>query len=265
VSALAELKADQSRIWGSASWQQIAERQLFPVHDELIARLRPRPSERWLDLATGTGAVALRAARAGARVTGQDLAPELIATARDLAAKEGLSVDFEVGDAEALDYRDASFDVVSSAHGVVHAYDHRAVADELARVCRPGGRLGITYWLPNPELQALMERVGYARPPGADLPGDWVRRDYASALLGDAFDLEFAEAVCPWTGDSEAAMWQLLIESDGPAREGVARLSAGERAARERDWIDYFERHPTPDGISAPRPYLLILGRRIGG
>jgi ubiquinone/menaquinone biosynthesis C-methylase UbiE len=107
VTALAELKADQARIWGSASWQQIAERQRFPVHGELIARLGPRRGERWLDLATGTGAVVLRAARAGARVTGQDLAPELIETARDLAAKEGLSVDFDVGDAERLDYPDA--------------------------------------------------------------------------------------------------------------------------------------------------------------
>jgi SAM-dependent methyltransferase len=240
VTALAELKADQARIWGSASWQQIAERQLFSVHDELVVRLSPRSGERWLDLATGTGAVALRAGRAGARVTGQDLALGLIETARGLAAGEGLSVDFDVGDAENLGYPDASFDVVSSAHGVVHAYDHRAVANELARVCRPGGRLGLTYWLPDPELQALMQRVGYARPPGADLPGDWVRRDYAIALLGGAFELEFAEAVCPWTGDSGAAMWQLLIESDGPAREGVAGLSAAERAALERDWIDYF-------------------------
>jgi ubiquinone/menaquinone biosynthesis C-methylase UbiE len=264
VTALAELKADQARIWGSASWQQIAERQLFPVHDELIARLGPCRGERWLDLATGTGAVALRAARVGAAVTGQDLAPELIDTARHLAATEGLGVDFEVGDAERLAYPNASFDVVSSAHGVVHAYDHRAVAHELARICRPGGRLGLSYWLPNPELQALMERVGYARPPGAGLPGDWVRHDYATALLGDAFDLEFAEAVCPWTGESGAAVWRLLIESDGPACEGVAGLSATEREALKRDWIDYFEAHRTPEGINAPRPYLLILGRRIG-
>jgi hypothetical protein len=136
------------------------------------------------------------------------------------------------------------------------------VASELARVCRPGGRVGLTYWLPNPELEALMERVGYARPPGADLPGDWVRREHATALLRGAFDLEFVEAVCPWTGESGAAMWRLLIESDGPACEGVAGLSATEREALERDWIDYFEAHRTPEGINAPRPYLLILGRR---
>jgi len=265
VTALAALKADQARIWGSASWHEIAARQLFPVHDELVARLHPQPGERWLDLATGTGAVALRAARAGAEVSAQDLAPGLIDTARGLAAAEGLSVQFAIGDAEGLDYPDASFDVISSAHGVVHAYNHGAVASELARVCRPDGRLGLTYWLPNPGIQALMERVGYARPPGADLPSDWVRRDYVSGLLAGAFDLEFAEAVCAWTGESGAAMWRLLIESDGPAREGVAGLGAVERAALQRDWIDYFERHRTPRGISAPRPYLLVLGRRRAG
>jgi hypothetical protein len=139
------------------------------------------------------------------------------------------------------------------------------VASEVARVCRPGGRLGLTYWLPNPELQALMERVGYARPPGADLPSDWVRRDYATELLGGAFELEFADAVCPWTGDCGAATWRLLIESDGPAREGVAGLSEAEQQNLERDWIEYFERHRAPGGVSVPRPYLLILGRRRAG
>ena len=169
-----------------------------------------------------------------------------------------------MGDAERLDYPDSSFDVVSSAHGVVHAYDHRAVARELARVCRPGGRLGLTYWLPNPG-QALMERVGYARPVGADLPGDWVRRDHVTALLGEAFELEFVEAICPWVGDSGEDTWRMLIESDGPAREGFAGLSPVERAHLERDWTEYFERHRTATGVSGPRPYLLILGRRRGG
>jgi ubiquinone/menaquinone biosynthesis C-methylase UbiE len=265
MSALADRKADQARIWGSASWQKIAERQLFPVHDELVARLAPMPGERWLDLATGTGAVALRAARAGAEVSGQDLAMPLIETARRLAAEEGLMIDFSVGDAERLGYADASFDVVSSAHGVVHAYDHRAVARELARVCRRGGRIGLTYWLPNPELQELMGRAGYARPQGADLPSDWARRDYVTKLLGGAFELRFAEAVCPWLGDSGEATWRLLVESDGPAREGVASLSPAELAELKRDWIEYFERHRAPTGVSVSRPYLLILGRRRRG
>jgi ubiquinone/menaquinone biosynthesis C-methylase UbiE len=264
MSALADWKADQGRVWGGASWQEIADGTLHPVHDELAARLAPQRGERWLDLATGTGAVALRAARAGADVTGLDLAPALIETAKRLAADQGLAVRFEVGDVERLPYDDALFDVVSSAHGVVFAADHGAVAAELARVCRPGGRLGLTYWLPNPELQRLMERVGYTRPEGAGRPADWARRDYVARLLGDQFQLDFVEAVCPWIGQSGEALWQLFLRADGPAKAGVAALPDHEREALRRDWVDYFERHRTASGISAPRPYLIILGRRRG-
>jgi SAM-dependent methyltransferase len=257
-------KAQQAGLWGSASWQNIAEQQLFRVHDELVARLAPRPGERWLDLATGTGAVALRAARAGAEVTAQDLAPALIDTATKLAAREGLQVRFDVGDAERLPYPDASFDVVSSAHGIVFAVDHAAVARELARVCRPGGRLGLTYWLPNPELARLMDRVGYRRPAGAGQPRDWTRPEYVTGLLGGDFELRFVEAICPWTGESGEALWRLFIESDGPAKTGVAALTSAEREALRRDWIEYFEGYRGEDGISAPRPYLLVLGTREG-
>jgi ubiquinone/menaquinone biosynthesis C-methylase UbiE len=264
VTALTEWKADQGRVWSAARWQDIAERTLFPVHDELVALLEPRSGERWLDLATGTGAVALRAARLGAEVTGLDLAPGLIETARGLAAKEGLEAHFDVGNVEQLPYPDASFDVVVSAHGVVFAVDHAAVAAELARVSRPRGRLGLTYWLPNPGLQRLMERVGYTRPAGADRPSDWARRDYVTALLGDAFELEFNEAVCPWAGESGEALWQLFVSADGPAKAGVAALAEAEREALHRDWVDYFERYRTEHGVSAPRPYLIILGRRRG-
>jgi SAM-dependent methyltransferase len=262
MPGLAEWKADQGRVWGAADWQDIAAQALFPVHDELIARLRPRRGERWLDLATGTGAVALRAARVGAEVTGLDLAPELIDTAKRLAAAEALQVDFDVGDVEQLPYADASFDVVSSAHGIVFAVDHEAVAAELARVCRPGGRLGLTYWLPNPELQRLMERVGYTRPVGAGRPSDWARREYSTELIGPHFELDFVEAICPWRGESGEALWQLFIRSDGPAKAGVAALSADQREALRRDWIEYFERYRGEGGISAPRPYLIVLGRR---
>jgi len=262
MTALADWKAEQGRVWGAASWHDIAEGTMSPVHAKLVARLAPRRGERWLDLATGTGAVALRAARAGAEVIGLDLAPGLIETARRLAAHEGLPVRFDVGDVEGLPYADAWFDVVSSAHGLVFAVDHEAVAAELARVCRPGGRIGLTYWLPNPELQALMERVGYTRPEGAGRPTDWARREYAAALLGDHFELDFADAVCPWTGESGEALWQLFHRADGVAKAGIAALPDDEREALRRDWVDYFERHRTSAGVSAPRPYLVIQGWR---
>jgi ubiquinone/menaquinone biosynthesis C-methylase UbiE len=90
VTALADWKAHQGRIWGAASWQEIADGTMSPVHEELVVRLAPRRGERWLDLATGTGAVALRAARAGAEVTGLDLAPGLIETAKQSAPPRAL-------------------------------------------------------------------------------------------------------------------------------------------------------------------------------
>jgi SAM-dependent methyltransferase len=84
-----------------------------------------------------------------------------------------------------------------AARAGVFAADHAALARELGRVCRPGGRLGLTHWLPDPELRRLMDRLGYERPAEADRPGDWGRLDYAANLLGHAFELELHEASAP--------------------------------------------------------------------
>jgi SAM-dependent methyltransferase len=253
--------AEQARAWGSGSWQDGAEA-LAPVHDHLVAALSPVAGERWLDLATGTGAVALRAARAGAVVTAQDLAAPLVETARALARRARLDIRFEVGDAQRLPYEDAGFDVVSSAYGVVFAADHVAVAGELARVCRPGGRIGLSYWRPNAEMDHLWEMVGSTRPAWADKTGDWGEPDYARALLGDAFELQFDGGVLAWGAESAQAVWDRAMSADGAAKSALARLSPADRAAAQREWVDFFERHRTADGVSFERPYLLILGRR---
>src|SRR5947209_2675969 len=133
------LKERQAAVWGGGRFELLAAT-VGDVHDDLVDRLDARPGEQWLDVATGTGAVAVRAARRGASVTAQDLAPGLIETARRLAAEEGVDVKFDVGDVEQLPYGDGSFDVISSAQGAIFAPDHRAMAGQLARVCRPGGR-----------------------------------------------------------------------------------------------------------------------------
>src|SRR5205085_8035119 len=124
--------------------------------DELVGRLQPGPGVRWLDVATGTGGVAIRAARAGADVTGVDIAPRLLEQAR--AKADGLPIRFDEGDVQRLPYADASFDVVSSVFGAIFAPDHEAVARELARACAPNGRLGLTAWVPNVELTELFRR-----------------------------------------------------------------------------------------------------------
>jgi ubiquinone/menaquinone biosynthesis C-methylase UbiE len=129
--AFAELKQRQSVMWGNGPYERITNT-LRDMHALVIERIDPQPGERVLDAATGTGAVAILAAQRGADVVGMDLAPVLIETAQQRAAEEGATVRFEVGDAEAMSYEDASFDVVTSTVGVMFAPDHAAVAGELA-------------------------------------------------------------------------------------------------------------------------------------
>ena len=186
-----ELKTRQSAVWGSGPYEPIVEI-TTEVHDALVEALAPQPGERLLDVATGTGAVALLAARAGAVVTGLDLAPDLVERAREKAAAAGLEVTFEAGDAEALPYADGSFDVVCSAIGTQFAPDHEAIARELARVCRQGGRLGLACWTPESgvgQMFGVMRPFMPPPPEGAGNIFDWGRPEYARRLLEDDFEL----------------------------------------------------------------------------
>jgi SAM-dependent methyltransferase len=263
-TTFAELKARQAVVWGSAPWERVAA-DAADIHDDLIARLGVTPGERWLDLATGTGAIALRAARRGAVVTGQDLAPGLISTARRLAAEEGADVVFHVGDCEALPYPDASFDVVSSAQGAVFAPDHRTVARQLARLCRPDGRIGLTTWRPDGAIAEQLQLLARFSPPppGAGVPLDWGRPAYVTGLLGDTFDLEFFEGQSPHRGSSPQALWDLFSTSAGPIKAVAESLDADGLRELKDAWMEYFGRYTTRDGsVAAPREYLIILGTR---
>src|SRR5262249_37716124 len=139
------LGAPTAASWGGARHDQIVP-YYAPIYDDLVAQLAPRPGERLLDVATGTGEVAFRAARTGAEVTGLDITPELLDVARSKA--DAHAIRFDEGDAQALPYVDGSFDVVASNFGVIFALGRDAVASELARVCRRGGRPRRTAWGP---------------------------------------------------------------------------------------------------------------------
>lgn len=258
---LAELKARQRESWGSAPWEPMAAR-FAPIHDHLIARLGARPGERWLDIGTGTGAVALRAARAGARVTGLDLAPRMIETARRLAVRESLSIRFEVGDAESLDHPDGSFDVVVSALGVFLAPDHCAAARELTRVCRAGGRLGLVAWRADPDLVRLHAPYWPEREPEAGDRRDWGRERYVTDLLGHAYELEFEEGELRLEAASGEDAWRLWRNHDGPAKVLVDSFDQPRAERYRRAFVEHCERHRAGDVVSLSRRYLLTIGRR---
>jgi SAM-dependent methyltransferase len=262
--AFEQLKERQSVMWGSAPFTQI-EDGIAAMHEELVAQLAPAPGERWLDLGSGTGAVAMRAARAGADVVGSDLAPELIKTATRRAEEEGLDVRFEVADCEALPYDDASFDVVSSSVGVIFAPDHQAVASELARVTRPGGRLGLTAWRADSGVGQMFQAMRPFQPPppeGAGSPFQWGAEDYATTMLGDAFDLRFVDENAPDHGETGEAMWDLFAADYGPSYTLASSLEPERRAELDRTMSEFFESFREGDRIVQPRRYLLILGTR---
>lgn len=259
-----ELKARQSTMWGSGPYEPIVEI-THEVHDALASVLAPQPGERLLDVATGTGAVALLAARAGAVVTGLDLAPDLIERARAKADAAGLSVTFEAGDAEALPYGDGAFDVVCSAIGTQFAPDHAAVARELGRVCRPGGRLGLACWTPEGGVGQMFGVMRPFMPPPAEGAGnifDWGRPDYARGLLEGDFELEIEERDTPFHAESGEAIWERFVTNYGPTKVLAASLDDDRREELHRNWVDFFEGFRDGDEVVQSRTYLLITGTR---
>ena len=259
-----ELKAKQSVMWGNGPYERVSEN-LKIAHDHLFRAVPPQAGERWLDVATGTGEIARPAARAGAQVTGLDLAPGLIETARQRAGEDGVEVSFEVGDAEALQYEDGSFDTVTSTFGVMFAPDHAAVARELARVCRPGGRLALLTWDSErgvAEFFKIMAAYQPARPEGVGNPFAWGDQGYVTELLGNDFELRFERGDCPQPGSSSEEIWELFASSYGPTKTLIDGLDEEKRGTLHSEWLAYFDQYESGGEGSQPRPYLLVLGTR---
>jgi SAM-dependent methyltransferase len=216
-----------------------------------------------LDLACGTGAVAERAAQRGARVVGVDLAPALIETAKARAGEQGLEIDYRVGDAENLDFPDASFDKVSSTCGIMFTPDHEAVARELARIVRPGGLIALANWTPTGGLAKMFKVMAPYQPsPPPSSPFDWGDEARVGELLGEAFELDLTEHVSTLRIPSGEDYWELFSSSYGPTKT-LADGLGDRRAELQRDWVEFFEStYREGDEIVHTREYLLVLGRR---
>ena len=260
--AYEELNQKQSAMWGNGPYQRITET-LTDIHDLVIERLAPESGDRWLDLACGTGAISERAAAAGASVTGIDLAPVLIETAKERADELGLEIDYRVGDAENLDLPDAGFDKVSSTVGIMFAPDHQAAAGELARVTAPGGRIALANWTPAGGLGRLFKVMAPYQPaPPPSSPFDWGDESKVRDLLGDSFELEIEERVSPMRIASGEDYWELFSTSYGPTKT-LADSLGDRRDDLHRDWVEFFETNYKSNGeIVHTREYLLVQGTR---
>jgi SAM-dependent methyltransferase len=249
-----------SEVWSTGTSERFASR-LAPVADELVARLAPQPSERVLDLATGTGELAARAARTGATVTAIDIAEPMLEKARRTAEADGLEIRFDLGDVEYLPYEDACFDVLASNFGLIFAPDHANVAAEVARVSCAGARLGFSAWKPNPKLGELYRRFTEEPIEGREIY-EWGREDHVEQMLGEDFELDFHDGTLWIEAESAEDVWELFSTSAPPVMSLVRRLGP-ERAQEFRQaFVELYESYRDGDGIRAPRRYLLVLGRR---
>jgi len=236
----------------------------------LVSATGVRPGDRVLDVAAGTGNVAVPAARAGADVVASDLTPELFDAGRAFAERAGVTVQWQEGDAEALPYPDASFDVVLSCVGVMFAPHHQQAADELVRVCRPGGRIGIISWTPEGfvgDLFRTMKPYVPPPPPGAQPPPLWGDETHVRALLGDRVtDVETRRRTVTVTAfgspDAFRAYWR---ETYGPTIVAYRNVADDpERtAALDRDLATVAERHDRGSGTTVMDWEYLLLTARV--
>ena len=235
---------------------------LAPVQDQLVQVLRIGDGDRVLDLATGTGEVAVRAAARGAQVTGIDLAEPMLEKARRPAGEAGAAITLDLGDIEYLPYEDGCFDVLVSSFGLIFAPDHANVAAELARVACPGARLGFTAWKPNPRLGELYRRFTEEPIEGREMY-EWGREDHVEDMLGEDFELEFEDGTLWLEAESGEEIWKLFSESAPPVIALLKHLDDEQREQFHRAFVELYESYRTKDGgVRAPRRYLLVLGRR---
>lgn len=188
VEADRALKARHRAMWALGDYAAVANEIIPELGSILVEACGVRRGDRVLDVAAGSGNAAIPAALAGASVVACDLTPELLDTGQRLAAQRGADVEWREGDAEALPFADAEFDMVMSCVGVMFAPHHQASADELVRVCRPGGTIGLISWTPEGfigQMFATMKPYAPPPPPGADPPPLWGREDHVRALFAD--------------------------------------------------------------------------------
>lgn len=257
-----------STVWALGDYHRFAKEMVWSVGPELVAACGIGPGRRVLDVAAGTGNVALRAAEAGADVVASDLTPESLAAGEREARARGLELDWVVADAHALPFADGEFDVVVSSFGAMFAPDHAATAAELLRVCRPGGTIGLASFTPDGgvgEFFGVFAPYLPAPPDGSLPPVLWGDEEHVRRLLGGGADLRFeGRVLIERCAGGPRAYCDFYRETFGPAVAAYA--GPPDRVAQlDREFLAFATRmnRGAPDGPSEYHyAYLLALGTR---
>jgi SAM-dependent methyltransferase len=228
---------DPKTMWGSGNYAAVAER-ISESGELVVERAGVEPGMDVLDVACGTGNATIPAAKAGARVTGLDLAPRLLEIARERCADAMVEIDFVEGDAQEMPFEDASFDRVLSVFGHMFAPDHERTAAEIRRVLRPGGAISVACWTPGGAVGRMFKTVAelVPPPPGGQPPVLWGTEEHVRELLGDAGRAQaaggargaamfFERHEIEWTDESPESYARFMLDSFGPllnARELLA-------------------------------------------
>ncbi|HYZ32226.1 MAG TPA: class I SAM-dependent methyltransferase [Crenalkalicoccus sp.] len=263
---LAALSTRQHAAWSSGDFAVIGTT-LQIVGESLCEAVDLHAGERVLDVAAGNGNATLAAARRFAEVTSTDFVPALLERGRARAEAEGLAASFQVADAQALPFADASFDVVLSTYGAMFAADQPRTAAELLRVCRPGGRIGMANWTPEGFIGQLFKVIGRHVPPpaGARSPALWGTREGLAALFGaGAARIAAEERDFVFRYRSPAHWVDVFRRWYGPVLKAFAALDARGQAALEADLLELLGRcNRAEDGtLAAPGAYLEVVVTR---
>jgi SAM-dependent methyltransferase len=266
-----ELKARHRAMWASGDYPSMVETWLLPLGPRLVAACGIGSWSRVLDVAAGTGNASIPAAERGASVVASDLTPELLDAGRSRPEADGLDIEWIEADAERLPFEDASFDVVMSAIGAMFAPHHQTVADELVRVCRPGGTIGLLSWTPEGMIGELFRTMGPfapSPPPGAQPPPLWGSEGHVRELLRDRVEYRTEQRdVLELTAFARPQDYvDHFVSKYGPTivtRANAAK--AGREAELDAALLAFAERRNlgTPEQARYEKEYLLTVATRL--
>ena len=266
-----ERKSATRAAWALGDYHRFAKATVWERGAELVEACEIKAGQHVLDVAAGTGNTAIRAAEAGARVVASDLTPENFEAGRREARARGVELEWVEADAEALQFADGEFDVVTSSFGAIFAPDHQAVADEMLRVCRPGGTIGMLNFTPEGLFTDFLGVFGPYMPPpprGARSPALWGSEEHVRELYGERVEfLQLARREYTERATSPREYVELFKQTFGPIVATYRSLAdQPERsAALDRDFLEFAERSnsgPAEGPAEYHYEYLLVIARR---